>query len=170
MKRPFWAITGDVGGLTLIFRREKFSLELVDEIMPLLKMHFAENARNSEFYGEFDPSIDTYSTADANGALRVFTVKEKGNIVGYQTFFVCEHPHSQDLITATQDVLYISPTFRRGMIAFRFIKWCAAQLAEDGIGIVHQVVPARKNYGSMFQRLGYQLEDMCYSMRLNGGK
>lgn len=148
------------------FKRVRYSNELAEELMPLLEAHFAEN--KNEFYGQFNPDLVAYQQADAGGMLRIFTASHKGHIVGYQVFVIAEHLHSRDLITATQDILYIDAAHRNGLTGYRFIKWCQNQLKEDGIHVVHQVVPVIKNYGALFVRLGYEVQDVMYSKILQG--
>lgn len=148
----------------MIFKRVRYSAELAEEIMPMLEAHFRENA--NKFYGQFDPDLKVYQQADAGGMLRIFTVSHRNKTVGYQIFVIAEHMHARDLITATMDILYIAPEHRHGMTGYRFIKWCADQLREEGVHVIHQRVPVSKNYGNLFKRLGYDEQDICYSKLL----
>lgn len=145
----------------MIFKRENYSEELIAEMFPLWKAHHDE--RVNKFYGPLDPDFAVYEQLDLAGRLRIYTVVQGGKLAGYQIFIVTEHPHSRDWISATQDVLYLKPEFRKGFTGYKFIKWCTKQLQEEGINVVHQVVPYKMNMGRLFWRLGYELEDVCYS-------
>lgn len=130
-------------------------------MMPLWQAHHAETSDN--VYGPLDPDLSVYEQLDLGGRLRIFTATHAGELVGYQVFIVSEHLHSKDWIQASQDILYFRPEHRKGLTAYRFIKWCMNQLREDGISVVHQMVPVKAGIGPLFERLGYQKEDVSYS-------
>lgn len=148
----------------MIFKREHYSQELMAEMAPLWSEHHAETA--NKFYGPLDPHLEMYEKCDLAGVIRFFTVRHQGRLVGYQVFIVSEHLHSRDMVQATQDILYLKPEHRRGLVGYRFLKWCMNQLKEDGIAVVHQVISARNDFGKILERMGYQLEDMTYSKLL----
>lgn len=148
----------------MIFKRQAYSQKLIDEMMPLWEAHQLETA--NKFYGPLDPNFEVYAQCEANGLLRIYTARQGGELAGYQIFVVSEHPHSKDMVVATQDILYLRPAYRRGLTGFNFMKWCMNELTNDGVHIMHQVVPARLNLGGLFERLGFELEDVNFSKRL----
>lgn len=148
------------------FWKERYSRDLVNEMMPLWVAHHAETA--SKFYGPLDPDLDMYQRCDRMELLKIFTVRQADELRGYQIFVVKENLHSKKQIVATQDILYLSPEARTGLTGYKFIKWCTDQLQADGVHIVHQVIPARGNIRILLERLGYQLEDVNYSKILQG--
>lgn len=152
------------------FKREEYSERLVTEIMPLLKAHYEETA--DKFYGPFDPSIETYEMLSNGGNLRIFTVRHFDDVAGvsvlcgYQIFFISKHHHSKNLVQATQDILYLVPEFRKGFNGYKFVRWCSDQLKEEGVHVVHQIIPVKNGLGRMMAHMGYQIEDVIYSRSL----
>lgn len=146
------------------FQREQYSNELVQEMMPLWHAHHAETS--DILYGPLDPDMRSYELSALAGLIRIYTVRVAGKLQGYQVFFVSHHPHSKESIQAIQDILFIHPSVRKGLIGYRFIRWCGNQLQNEGVNIVHQRISARNDFGRILTRMGYVLEDLTYSKRL----
>lgn len=142
------------------FARESYSAALVSELLPLLVEHHAETA--DEMYGPLDPDLAVYKSE----AMRIYTARQSGDLVGYQIFVVSLHPHSRKSIQASQDILYLKPKERKGLNGYRFMKWCCDQLKMEGVEMVHQHIPARNSFGKILERMGFRLEDLVYSKRL----
>ena len=145
------------------FAQESFSWKLVEEIKPLLVDHHEEVPGVN---APLDPDFLVYATCEKIGVLRIFTVRDDLKLVGYQIFMVSKHPHSKDSLQANQDILYLSPDSRKGLLGYRFIKWCASQLINEGVKVVHQHISAKNNFGRILERIGFHLEDLTYSMEV----
>ena len=143
------------------FAREAYSPELVSEMVPLWKEHYEET--RSRNYGALDPDLSVYIALADQGALRIFTVREESRLSGYQVFFVSRHIHHRELIDATGDILFMRKALRRGMNGYRFLRYCVEKLSEEGIRVIHQRISARHDFGRLFERMGFELEDMTYS-------
>lgn len=143
------------------YRREQYSAGLFEEISPLLLEHHREIA--DKFYGPFNPDVVFYEKAA--WMTRIFTMREEKTLVGYQIYFILGDPHSLGRIQAVQDVLYVKPEYRRGMTAYRFMNWCVLQLKEEADVIV-QRISARNDFGRLFERMGFELEDLTYCLEV----
>lgn len=143
------------------FAREPYSPQLVSEMVPLWKEHYNETA--SENYGALDPDLNIYIALDMQGALRIFTARDESGLVGYQVFFVTKHLHHRESMQAQQDILFLSRSVRVGFNGYRFIKFCVDELVKEGIKVIHQRISARHDFGKLFERLGFKLEDLTYS-------
>jgi hypothetical protein len=162
-----------------LFTREPFSAELLGEMLPLLEQHWKEVAHYPDIPLEVDASA--YRNAEANGALRIFTVRaddpamhcrkcaEPGQInrlVGYAAYFVRANPHYASSIQASQDVIYVSPT-ARGSTGARLVRFADEQLAAEGVQAVYHHVKVKHDWGVMLERIGYEKVDVIYAKRLD---
>lgn len=146
------------------FAIEAYSEELVSEMLPLWKDHYRET--HDEIYGKLDPDIGMYERLWENHSLKIYTVRdEAGRLHGYQIFFVSPDLHSVGFTQAVQDILYLCPDSRHGFVGYKFMKWCVEQLAGD-VDSIHQRIPARNDFGAIFERMGFRLEDLVYSRRV----
>lgn len=145
------------------FQQETLSTSL-EEAKPLLQKHWDEIAHYKDI--PLDPDYDAYFKLESAGILKVFTARDENkNMLGYAVFVIQAHPHYKNNIYAKQDVVYIDCD-RRGIGMF-FIRWCDERLATMGIHVVTQHVKAAHNFGPALNRLGYELQDLIYTKRLN---
>jgi GNAT superfamily N-acetyltransferase len=143
------------------FRRETWG-EFNAEARALFAAHFEE----VDTFTDIPLSVDErlYEQAEKLGVLRVFTVRDGRELVGYAMFMVRLDHHRVTLLQAQQDVIYIRPD-RRG-IGAEFIKWCEKQLADDGVQVIFHGVKSKHNWGRLLERQGYELTDLLYAKRL----
>lgn len=147
------------------YAREKLTDKLLDEMYPLWKDHHEEVPGIEGI--PLDPNFDVYRECDSRGVLRIYTIRHFNNLHGYQVFMVGTHPHSKHSIQAIQDILYLCPDIRRGFTASQFIKWCCECLRDEGVNVVYQYISARRDFGKVLERIGYELQDLVYSRKLN---
>lgn len=151
----------------LSFAQEHFSPALWAELLPLLAEHWQEIAH----YPDIPLAVEqaTYDAADAAGLVRLYTARDtSGALLGYACFFVRPNPHYATSLQASQDVLFLHPSARGGSGA-RFIAWCDEQLQAEGVQAVYHHVKSAHNFGPLLERMGYQLVDLIYARRLDGG-
>ena len=151
---------------SVAFAREPLTSALLDEALPLLRAHWAEIAHYPDIPLEVD--AQTYERSEAAGIVRCFTARTAGALVGYALFFVRHAPHYASSLQAVQDVVYLAPAVRGGT-GFRFIAWCDAQLAAEGVQAVYHHVKRAHDFGPLLERQGYALVDLIYAKRLDGG-
>ena len=149
------------------FQKAAFTGSLVSEIMPLLEAHYLEIAHYQDI--PLKPDWARYQKAAELGVLRIFTIRQGRDLVGYQVFFVNVNPHYSTSLQAAVDIVYLDPSLRGKMIGYRFIAWCDEQLKAEGVQVSIHHLKARKdlNYGHMLERQGYELMDLIYVKRLD---
>lgn len=146
------------------FKREIASESLFEELRPLLFAHWREIAHYQDI--ELKPDWSTYLKVEEMGCLRVFTARDdQEKLIGYAVFMVRPNLHYSDSIQACQDILYVDKE-RRGFGA-KFIAWCDRALQAEGVQAVYHHVKREHNFGSLLERMGYQLVDLIYSKRLD---
>lgn len=135
------------------------------ELKPLLELHWREIAHYLDIPLDVDEAF--YRGVDAAGALRIFTVRAGGALVGYAVFFVKHNPHYQGSLQAVQDVLFLHPAFRNGSVGARLIRHADEQLRDEGVQAVYHHVKRAHNFGPLLERMGYELVDLIYARRLD---
>lgn len=149
----------------MIFSVEDYSPEILAEMRPLWEAHYQEIAAFKDI--PLDPDLQSYAAIAANGMLRIFTVRdEDGKLCGYQVMFVKKNPHYQTSLQAVQDILFLSPDKRNGLVGYRFIEWCDKKLAAEGVEVVYQHVKSAHDFSGLLERIGYKLHDKVMARRL----
>lgn len=137
-----------------------------DEIQPLLKMHFAEIAHFPDI--PLAPNTLMYRVLEDKGALRIFTARNSGKLIGYAIFLVNHSMHYSGSLQAHQDILFVDPAYRGSTVGYRLIRHCDAALSSEGVQIVfHHVKRAHPRLARLVCKLGYDLMDLTYVKRLD---
>lgn len=149
----------------LHFSSEAYSVDLLNEMMPLWKAHFKELAHFKDV--ELDPDFEMYQKAWDKGIIRIFTARDGKKLVGYNVFVVNFHAHYRTFKSANQDIIYLDTTMRKGLSGYRFMKWSDKRLADEGVQSVYQHPRIMRNWGPLLERMGYKLMDLVYAKRLD---
>ena len=142
--------------------------DIWEEIQGLLQAHYEEIAHYQDI--PLDPDQEAYMAAEAQGQLRVYTVRDTTKLVGYGVFFVKRNIHYRSSIQAVQDILFLSPEYRKGRVGVRLIQHAEKALAAEGVQAVYHHVKRTNQVGRLLARLGYELIDEVYGKRLDQGE
>lgn len=146
----------------LCYQLERFD-HCVMEIRPLGADHYAEVVTHSP--GEYALDEELYQSIENNGNLRLFTARDQlGILRGYCAFLVNYDPHSHDTLVATEDSIYIEPSFRGN--GRSFIEYQDDYLAHEGINRIYRHVPLTSRHGKILERTGYAAIQQLY-VKLN---
>lgn len=145
-------------------QRERVA-EVWDEMQPLLVAHWDEIAH----YHDIPLNIDRegYEAVERAGALRIFTVRADGQLVGYAVFVVRRNMHYLDSLQAVQDVLFLHPAWRRANVGRELIEFADEMLRRDGVQVVYQHVKLAYDFGPLLERMGYERIETIWGRRLD---
>ena len=153
-----------MAGIPITFQREKCTDEFIRECSPLWAKH-QDEFRSYEGM-ELGPDISIFKAGEAGGILRIFSVRKRGFLVGYNVFIVAMDPHFKGDKIANQDLIFIERDERKGMLGYRFMKWCDQQLKDEGVKFIFQRLNVQRNHGAILLRMGYEPIDMVYRRRI----
>ena len=147
--------------MTVYFQRESVE-DVRHEIAPLLELHWFEIAHYSDI--TLDPDWTFY---ESSPAVRVFTARDDGRLVGYAVFFVSTNKHYRQSLQAVQDILFLLPEYRSRTVGPRLIIYADEELQAEGVQVVYQHVKAAHDFGPLLTRIGYERVDTIYARRLD---
>lgn len=141
--------------------------QVIEEIKPIIQEHYLEIAHYKDI--PLMPDWESYQKLEEVGVLKIFTCREdNGALIGYGVYFIKHHLHYMTCLVAYQDILFIRKEFRgKGM---KFIDWCDQYLKTLGVTMTVHHIKAAHNFGPALERRGYELMDLIYTKRLDGGK
>lgn len=149
------------------FQLEPATIELFEEMLPLLTIHYKSVAHYQDI--EFSPDYASYLKLADIGMLRIFTARKEvsNEMIGYAVFFVRQNLHYKNSLQAVQDILFIHPEARG--FGRRFITWCEDMLRPEGVQVVYHHVKAKPelNFSPLLERCKYQLVDLIWAKRLD---
>lgn len=132
-----------------------------DQIEPLLALHWAEIANNRDVV-KLNPDWEKYAKIDASGLVTFFTVRDGGRLVGYSLFITFPLLHYKDVITATNDIIFLLPEYRKGTCGTRLIKMCHDELMKSGVDKILWHVKPHSDWSPILERMGYKLEEKIF--------
>lgn len=143
-------------------RASRSEAERVDE---LLERHWAEISH----YPDIPVSVnwDFYEMADEMGKLRIFTVRIDGELVGYAVFMTNFNPHYMSSFQGVQDVLWLAPEHRRGLLGYRLIKYAEETLTAECQVLYHHQKIAHPALGRLLKMMGYEPVEVIWTKRLD---
>ena len=146
------------------FAQEKLSL-IRDEAYPLLLLHWEEIALNKAST-PLDPNWHAYKVMEEVGLFHVTTARVDGELVGYVAFIIAANLHYQTMITATDDIFYLHPDHRRGLLGIQLLKASHQAMAALGATKIVHHHKHHFNVGAVFRRLGFDLVEHVYQKAL----
>jgi hypothetical protein len=139
-----------------------YSKEILKECQPdmyeLIEEHYQELTLNKGVV-KLNPDWARYQKLEDENKLHIFTARNDGKLVGYSFFFLDTHIHYRDLLVATNDVLYLTASYRLGITGIRLIKYSEAELQKLGAKKVTWHIKESKDLSPILNRMGYFAED-----------
>ncbi len=158
----------------LTFARETLDTAWA-ECLPLARAHWAEVGHFLDIPLDLDET--KYRMCEAAGIFRLFTVRRTlpgddgaPELVGYSTYWVNQQPHHRNSVQAHHDALYVAPALRSIGVARAFLRYIDDQLSRDGVQAVWFGSHAKKPIDRLLATCGYELADLVFAKRLDGGK
>lgn len=130
---------------------------------------FEQHRQEISHYQDIPLDIDlaSYLKAEEIGALRCYTARVDGQLVGYCVLFVRHNVRYRSSLQAVQDVLYLDPRYRGRSLGVRLILFAERALQAEGVQVIYQHVKASRSEGRLFEALGYECIDHVYGKRLD---
>ena len=145
----------------MIFQRESVT-KVIDEIKPLLEMHWREIAHYQDI--ELNPDWEFYLSVPS---VRVYTARMDGELIGYGVFFIGPNRHYKQSVQAVQDILFVHPSHRGGRTGYKLLAFCDSEAKAEGAQAIYHHVKAVHDFGPLLKRLGYETVDLIYARRLD---
>ena len=84
----------------------------LEELQPLLPIHYAELSLHKDHGFPLDPQYSEYLWKEAEGSVLYVTLREKGKLIGYFVGFISPGLHYKTCLTLIMDIFYIVPEHR----------------------------------------------------------
>lgn len=143
------------------YQLEAFA-SIKDEIKPLLEDHYHEIALNQHVI-KLNPDWKEYARLDASGSLRCYTARQEENIVGYFVVIVSTSLHYKDHLFASNDVIFLAKSARKGLTGIKLIKYASKSLEDEGVSLLMVNTKVHQPFDPIMERLGFNLIERVYS-------
>mgnify|MGYP000182766692 CR=1 FL=1 len=133
-----------------------------EEVDELFYKHWEEIALNKDKI-KLNPDWSFYELLYAEGLLGVYTVRKDKHLVGYFIVVAKPHPHYKDHTFAVNDIIYIDPDYRKGLVGLKLIKFVEEDLKSKGVSVLAVNTKVHKPFDAVLKRLGFENTERLYT-------
>lgn len=146
----------------ITYQEEIVCDELYDECEHLFLSHKEEV---SDFKEALNIDVLTYIRLYRFGKFKFFSARSNDKVIGYIAFMIIELPHYKTL-SAEQDILYVSPDYRKGSVGIKLMKYSEKMLKSLGVVRIMQHSKSNNDISPLFTRMGYKPFEVIYAKEL----
>jgi GNAT superfamily N-acetyltransferase len=136
-----------------------------DELKPLLHEHWHLVAMYQDKI-KLNPDWKEYARLDAAGALRIFTARKSGVLVGYFVMIINRSLHYKDHFFAINDVIFVKPDSRAGATGYKLLKYAENYCSDCGVSLLTINTKVAVPFDSLVTGTGYDLAERVYTKYL----
>ena len=134
--------------------------ECFDEISRMFEKHYEELSVTKGY--KLNPDYDIYWQADKKRTLKIIICKDDNEIIGYIIYFVGLNLHYKDCLLATEDIYYLKPEYRKGLIGPRMFVFAEKYLQSIGVNMVRYSTKTHLDNSRLFEFLGCEFIEKVY--------
>lgn len=135
------------------------------EIGGLLERHYDELTTDKHVI-RLDPDWGKYEGMERDKALRIFTARQDGRLVGYSVFFLVWGMHYRSNLFGQNDVVFLDRPVRCGGAGVRLIRFSAEQIKEAGADKILWHAKPGTALHKLLVKLGYIEQDIILGRAL----
>lgn len=137
----------------ITYQEEKLP-DILEELKPLLKLHWKELANHKEDR-PLDPDYTMYTVMNDNGIIKIFTVRSEEKLIGYSFWIISNNLHYQTWLYAVSDVYWLHDDHRKTGIAYGFFFKIEEWLKSLGVKSINIQDKINHSHANFFNRLGF---------------
>lgn len=132
------------------------------EIEPLLMEHWNEIALNKDII-KLNPDWREYARLDEINALRIYTARKDGELMGYFVIMVSRSLHYKDHLFANNDIVFLTKPARKGLTGLKLVKFAMESLKAEGVTKLHINTKTHQPFDPIMERLGFEEIETVFS-------
>ena len=113
-----------------------------------------------------DVDWDKYIKLEELGFFRLITMRYEGRLVGYIVAGISQGLHYRRLKFATIDSIYVAPSHRCGLVAYRALKYAEQYYKELGVDVIQVTVKPHLPFDNLCIHLGYFESETIYTKKV----
>lgn len=131
------------------------------DVLPLYARHWEEVCwRRDKF--SLSPDHARYRALEASGALRIYTAREEGIIVGYALFVIAQHLHYKEVKVANNDIFFVAPERRGAWLGVKLLKYARDALKAEGVQAWSLRMKKNLSWDAIANRVGLEEVDRVF--------
>jgi hypothetical protein len=152
----------------LLFSTEPYELLEREIYETFSKVHYDELATMKAHIPRVDYDFDLYRLLDSAGKLHLVTARFGNTLAGYFLGIVTGHPHYKSTLTASADLYYLAPEYRKWHNGLLFLQFIENSLKERGAQLLVVGTKLSRDLGKVYEFLGYEETDRVFRKWIGG--
>lgn len=128
----------------------------------LWDLHYEEIAHNKHAI-KLDVDFERYQLLSDAGALYIVTIKDAEKIVGYYVAILSNHIRYKTSLTATTDIYYLHPDYRKAWIGLKLFRFVEEDLKGRGVERMIVTTKVKLDNSPIFERLKWVFTEKLYT-------
>jgi len=144
--------------------REKFA-DVIEEAKPLLVEHWTELSLYPDI--PLDPDYEVYQALEKLDQMSIYTVRARGEMVGYAVYFTRRHHHYRSATWAMSDIILVRNGHRNLGVGTALFDFVEQDLRSQGVDVIHTMTKtAHPELAMLLRARKHQEAELCFSLRL----
>lgn len=115
---------------------------------------------------QLNPDHARYLGLEKNGNLHIITAWANDVLIAYLFLLIGKHPRDQSKLASAEDIIYVSPPFRRYRVGVKLRKYAEDLSRQFGCVLAMRLEKARRRNHRSPEREGYKLYELVYVKEL----
>jgi len=145
----------------ITYQEESFA-DSFEEMKHLFDAHWSEIAMYKDKF-KLNPDYDKYCTLESIGCLHTVTARNESGIIGYFLSFIQPHMHYMDCLTAINDIVFIHPDHRKGLVGYKLFKVAEKLIKAKGVHVMVINSKVKQDFEPIMTKLGFDRFEYSYS-------
>ena len=150
----------------MIYSKEKL-LNCKEELIPLLEEHYKEIAAYQDKIN-LAPDWKKYKQLDEAGILNIFTMRDKGILVGYYICMVLPNLHYSEDLYSVNDIVLIKPEYRNQLNGVELFLYVEEEMLKLGVSVMTMHMKTSLPFDKLCEGLGWDYMERLYTKCLKG--
>mgnify|MGYP001250854184 FL=1 len=138
---------------------------LKQQVDELFQKHWEEIALYKDKM-KLNPDWEFYEHLYQEGMLGLYTARKGSKLIGYFVVIAKPHPHYKDHLVAANDIIFVDPDHRKGLVGYKLIKFAKENLKQLGVSVLAVNIKVHKPFDKVLQRLGFENTERLYTVYL----
>lgn len=139
--------------------------DIIEDMLPLLAEHIKEVGKSSELIS-VDPDQEAYKNAENNNMLLSLGAFSDNKLIGYSLTFIIKSPHTQGLIIANNDVIFVKKEYRNSRTGLNLFKKTEELSKKHGAKLIIWNAKEASTLAKLLFRWDYNIESISFSREL----
>jgi hypothetical protein len=135
--------------------------EVFNKMKEMFEDHHKELSVTKGF--PLNPDYKVYEEANNRNSLKIALCLKDDEIIGYIVYFVGINLHYKSCLLATEDIYYLKPEYRKGLIGVKMFVFAENYLKSIGVNMVRYSTKTHLDNSKLFEFLGCNFVEKVYT-------